>query len=90
MPGFCRVQRRPTLQGVFVGGQLLGTLWLGGGPASPWKSRGIVRNAGPCSFHLQGKRDELFITTKIYNDEHRPELARCAGAPVGEYGERGM
>lgn len=31
----------------------------------------------PFHQNRQGRRAELFITTKIWNDEHAPEDARC-------------
>lgn len=32
----------------------------------------------PLSSLAQGKRGELFITSKVWNDQHRPEEVRCA------------
>ena len=29
-------------------------------------------------FIKEGHRDELFIVGKVWNDAHRPQLARCA------------
>ena len=33
-----------------------------------------------------GKREELFLTSKLWNTHHRPEAVRC----VGQWGAKGV
>lgn len=42
-----------------------------------------VRCLGIFILCLQGRREELFVVTKIWNDEHRPAVARCVGLSKG-------